>query len=165
MMYKFARLISAGAVLGFGTIPVAEAAPILKAGTPVNRSDHVTAERRIILLAQRGDAHAQAMLGFMYENGYGVPQSYDVAVAWYLQAAEQGDPAGQYQLGLMYDKGLGVSQDVILAHKWLNLAAAHAPSRDREYYLRLRDAVASKMSGAQLYVAQRLALEFVPRSR
>ena len=122
-MYKFARLISAGAVLGFGAIPVAEAAFILKAGAPVNRSDHVTAERRIILLAQRGDAHARAMLAFMYENGYGVPQSYDVAVDWYLQAAEQGDPGGQYQLGLMYNKGLGVTPNLILAHKWLNLDA------------------------------------------
>jgi TPR repeat protein len=165
MMYKFARLISAGAVLGFGAIPVAEAASILKAGASFNRSDHVTAERRIIFLAQRGDAHARAMLGFMYENGYGVPQSYDVAVSWYLQAAEQGDPEGQYLLGLMYDSGFGVTQNVILAHKWLNLAAAHAPRRDREYYLRLHDAVASKMSGAQLYAAQRLAVEFVPRSR
>jgi uncharacterized protein len=165
MMYKFARLISAGVILGFGAIPLAQAASILKAGAPVNRSDHVTAERRIIPLAQRGDAHAQAMLGFMYANGYGVPQSYDVAVSWYLQAAEQGDPEGQYLLGLMYDKGFGVTQNVILAYKWLNLAAAHAPRRDREYYLRLRDAVASKMSGAQIDVARRLALEFVPRSR
>ena len=164
-MYKFARLICAGAVLGFGVIPVAEAAPILKADAAVNRSDHVTAERRIILLAQRGNAHAQAMLGFMYENGYGVPQSYDVAVYWYLQAAEQGDPGGQYQLGLMYNKGFGVPQNLILAHTWLNLAAAHAPRRDREYYLRIRDAVASKMSEAQLYAAQRLAAEFVPKSR
>jgi TPR repeat protein len=165
MMYKFARLISAGAVLGFGAIPVADAAPILKAGAAVSRGDHVAEERRIIALAQRGDAHAQAILGFMYENGYGVPQSYDVAAAWYLQSAEQGDPGGQYQLGLMYDKGLGVPQDFILAHKWLNLAAAHAPSRYREYYLRLRDAVASKMSWEQLNVARRLAVEFMPRSR
>ena len=164
-MFKFARLISVGAVLGFGAIPVAETAPILKAAAPVYRSDHVIADRRIFLLAQRGDAHAQAILGFMYENGYGVPQSYDMAVAWYFQAAEQGDPTGQYQLGLMYDKGLGVPRDFILAHTWLNLAAARASGRDREYYLRIRDAVASKMSRAQLEVAQRLAVEFVPRSR
>ncbi len=116
-MYKFVRLISAGVILGVGAIPLAQAASILKAGAPVSRSDHVTAARRIIPLAQRGDAHARAMLGFMYENGYGVPQSYDVAVDWYLQAAEQGDPGGQYQLGLMYNKGLGVTQNLILAHK------------------------------------------------
>ena len=163
-MYKFARLICAGAVLGFGVIPVAQAAPVLKTAA-VNRGDHVTAERRIIPLAPRGTAHAQAVLGFRYENGYGVLQSYDVAVYWYSQAAEQGDPLGQYHLGLMYNKGLGVPQNLILAHTWLNLAAAHASRRDREYYLRIRDAVASKMSESQLYAAQRLAAEFAPKSR
>ena len=156
-MDTIVRLISAGIILGFGAIPAA-------AG-PANRDDYVAQARRIIPLAQRGDAHAQAMLGFMYANGRGVPQSYDVAVDWYLKSADQGDPSGQHLLGLMYDKGFGVTQNVILAHKWLNLAAAHAPRRNREYYLRLRDAVASKMSGAQIDVARRLALEFVPRSR
>ena len=116
-------------------------------------------------LAQRGDAQAQAILGFMYANGRGVPQSYDAAVDWYLQAAEQGDPTGQYLLGLMYDKGFGVIPNVILAHKWLNLSAAHAPRQSREYVLRLRDAVASKMTRAQLDVAQQLALDFVPGRR
>jgi TPR repeat protein len=117
---------------------------------------------RTAALAQRGDAHAQAVLGFMYANGRGVPQSYDVAVDWYLQSAEQGDPTGQYLLGLMYDKGFGVTPNIILAYKWLNLAAAHAPWQRRENILRLRDAVASKMTRAQLDLAQQLAVNFVP---
>ena len=65
----------------------------------------------------------------------------------------------------MYDKGFGVTPNLILAYKWLNLAAAHAPPANREYFLRLRDAVASKMTRAQLDVGQELALEFVPRAR
>jgi TPR repeat protein len=101
----------------------------------------------------------------MYANGRGVPQSYDVAVDWYVRAAEQGDPVGQYLLGLMYDKGFGVTQDVIQAYKWLNLAAAHAPRSNREYILRLRDAVASKMTRAQLDVGQQLAVDFAPSPR
>jgi len=101
-------------------------------------------------------------LGFMYANGRGVPQSYDVAVDWYVLSAEQGDPTGQYLLGLMYDKGFGVTPNVILAHKWLNLAAAHAPRQVRENVLRLRDAVGSKMTRAQLDLAQQLAVDFVP---
>jgi len=117
---------------------------------------------RIFTLAQRGDAHAQAILGFMYANGRGVPQSYDVAVDWYLLSAEQGDPTGQYLLGLMYDKGFGVTANVVLAHKWLNLAAAHAPWPNRDTALRLRDAVATKMTQAQLDLAQQLAVAFVP---
>jgi TPR repeat protein len=164
-MYKVARVICAGVVLGAGAVPAAEAASIPEGRAPIYRGEYTTAARRIIPLAQRGDAHAQAMLGFMYANGRGVPQSYDVAVDWYLQSAEQGDPTGQYLLGLMYDKGFGVTQNVILAYKWLNLAAAHAPRRNLEDYLRLRDAVASKMTRAQLEAAQQLAVDFVPRSR
>ena len=153
-MDKLVRIVAVGIILGCGGIAAAQAA-----------SDYATMARRVIPQAQRGDAHAQAMLGFMYANGHGVPQSYDIAVNWYLQSAEQGDPTGQYLLGLMYDKGFGVTQNVIFAYKWLNLAAAHAPRQTRDSYQRMRDAVASKMTRAQLEVGQQLALEFVPRSR
>jgi len=157
IMDRIARLIFAGIILGSG-------ATSAEAGS-ANRDDYVAQARRIIPLAQRGDAHAQAMLGFMYANGRGVPQSYDVAVDWYLKAADQGDPTGQHLLGLMYDKGFGVTQNVILAYKWLNLAAAHAPPQSRENFLRMRDAVAGKMTRGQLDVGQQLAVDFVPRSR
>jgi uncharacterized protein len=60
----------------------------------------------------------------------------------------------------MYDKGFGVSRDVVLAYKWLDLAAAHAPKGNKEYFQRLRDAVASKMTRAQLDLGQQLALEW-----
>lgn len=161
-MPKIARLVSAGFILLIGAIPIAQAASHVKERVAAGRGGAAFSAKHTMTLAQRGDAHAQAILGFMYANGRGVPQSYDVAVDWYLQAAEQGDPTGQYLLGLMYDKGFGVTQDVILAHKWLNLAAAHAPRQSRESVLRLRDALASKMTRAQLDLAQQLAVDFVP---
>jgi len=74
----------------------------------------------------------------------------------------QGDPFAQSRLGLSYDKGHGVPQDVVLAYKWLDLAAAHATRRKRDYYLRLRNAVASKMSTGQIVEGQRLALYWAP---
>ncbi len=157
---KIASLVSAGFFFLLGAVPVAQAASLAK-GRIADRSEAAYV-RRTMALAQRGDPHAQALLGFMYANGRGVPQSYDVAVDWYVLSAEQGDPTGQYLLGLMYDKGFGVTPNVILAHKWLNLAAAHAPRQVRENVLRLRDAVASKMTGAQLDLAQQLAVDFVP---
>lgn len=98
----------------------------------------------------------------MYENGLGVPQAYDAATSLYLEAAMRGDPFAQSRLGLMYDKGHGVPQDFVLAHKWLNLAAARAPRRQRDFFLRLRDAVASKMTADQILEAQRLALDWAP---
>jgi TPR repeat protein len=121
--------------------------------------------RKIESSALHGNAHAEAILGFMYEHGLGVPQSWPVAVDHYLVAAESGDPAGQYLLGLMYDKGFGASRDVVLAYKWLDLAAGHAPKRNREYFLRLRDAVASRMTRAQIDLGQQLALEWSLRAR
>src|SRR5260370_41643994 len=159
-MPKIAHLVSAGFILLIGAAPVAQAASLATARI-ADRSE-AAAVRRTMTLAQRGDARAQAILGFMYANGRGVPQSYDVAVDWYLQSAEQGDSTGQYLLGLMYDKGFGVTPNVILAHKWLNLAAAHAPRPNRESVLRLRDALCSKQNPAQLDLAQQLAVDFTP---
>ena len=60
----------------------------------------------------------------------------------------------------MYDKGHGVPQDFVLAYKWLILAAAHASGRQRDVYLRLRDAVASKLSTDEIVEGQRLALNW-----
>jgi uncharacterized protein len=110
----------------------------------------------------RGNARAQGLLGFMYENGFGVPQAYDVAADLYQRAAAQGDPFAQSRLGLIYDKGHGVPQSVVLSYKWLDLAAAHAAKRERDSYLRLRNAVASKMSSDQIVEGQRLAVLWAP---
>ena len=107
-----------------------------------------------------GSAHALGQLGFRYENGFGVPQNYIAAADLYRRAAEQGDAFGQSRLGLSYDKGHGVRQDFILAYKWLDLAAARASRRERDFYLRLRNAVASKMSLEQVSEGQRLALRW-----
>jgi uncharacterized protein len=158
-----ARFVSAGGVL-FMSALLAGAAPMAEAASrhhAAARGSDEAAVQRIGARAERGDPHAQAMLGFMYANGRGVPQSYDLAVDWYLRSAEQGDPDGQYLLGLMYDKGFGVNINVVLAHKWLILAAAHAPLQNRDNFLRMRDAVGSKMTPAQLDLAQKLATDFI----
>jgi uncharacterized protein len=110
------------------------------------------------IVVAHGSARALGRLGFRYENGFGVPQNYIAAADLYRRAAEQGDAFAQARLGLSYDKGHGVPLDHILAYKWLDLAAARASGRDRTFYLKLRDAVASKMSLAQVYEGQRLAL-------
>jgi uncharacterized protein len=104
----------------------------------------------------------QTTLGVMYANGRGVPQNVVVAATWYARAARRGDPTAQYLLGLMYDKGQGVPQDDVLAQMWLNLAAARAAPRERAYYVRIRDAVATKMSEGHLATAQWLAYRWRP---
>jgi hypothetical protein len=141
-------------------IPIggARADAVARANAAYARGDYVQTVNILTPLALRGNASAQAFLGFMFENGYGAPQVYDTAADLYIQAAVRGNPFGQAMLGLMYDKGHGVPQDFILAYKWLNLAAARAPRRERDYFVRLRNAVASKMSPAQIAEGQRLAM-------
>src|SRR5580704_14406704 len=161
-MDRFARLIAGALILGSSAMSGAKAADaVVDMATIASYGDPATALKRIGPQARRGNARAEALLGYMYEHGLGVPQSWPAAVDYYLLAAEQGDATGQYLLGLMYDKGFGVSRDVVRAYKWLNLAASHGPKNNREYFLRLRDAVASKMTrGGQLDLGQQLALEW-----
>jgi TPR repeat protein len=149
-------------LFGTGTMGPAHADALSRATDAYSRGDYIRAVTALSPLATRGNARAQALLGFMYENGFGVPQAYDAAADLYQRAAVQGDPFGQSRLGLIYDKGHGVPQNVILSYKWLDLAAAHAAKRERDYYLRLRNAVASKMSSDQIVEGQRLALIWAP---
>jgi TPR repeat protein len=130
--------------------------------TAFERGDYVRAARDLSPLAARGNARALGLLGFMYEHGFGVPQAYEAAYDFYCQGAIRGNPFAQAMLGLMYDKGHGVHHDYIQAYKWLNLAAARSRGRERDAYLRFRDAVASKMSRDEIVVGQRLALSWLP---
>ena len=50
---------------------------------------------------------AQFNLGFMYDEGQGVPQDYAEALKWYRLAAAQGFAKAQFLLGVMYAKGRG----------------------------------------------------------
>jgi TPR repeat protein len=114
-------------------------------------------------LAKRGSSYYQTSLGTMYETGRGVPQDYRLAAQWYYRAAEQGNVRAQHLLGMLYDKGQGVTLDHVEAHKWLNLAASRASSADRDYFTRIRNAVASKLTRDQIYEAQRRAREWQAR--
>ena len=75
------------------------------------------------LAADRGEADAQSVLGFMYRFGLNVPQDYSEAAKWYRLSADQGYALAQNGLGEMYAKGLGVSQDDEEAVKWFRAAA------------------------------------------
>jgi uncharacterized protein len=120
--------------------------------------DYATAARIFTDLAPLGNARAQAYLGYMFANGKGVPQNFMVAAGWYRCASQQGFPAAQYMLGLMYDKGQGVPQDYVIAYALLDLAVAGA-GPEREHWVRIRDAVASKLSLIERARAQQLAFE------
>src|SRR5579863_5605121 len=151
-------------ILLIGATPIRPAcADGLTRGTAAySRGGYARAVRELAPAAARGNARAQGRLGFMYENGFGVPQNYAAAADLYQRGAAQGDAFAQSRLGLSYDKGHGVPQDLILSYKWLDLATANASRYERDFYQRLRDAVASKMTSGQIVEGQRLALIWAP---
>ena len=126
---------------------------IERGGAAYKQGDYGTALREWRPLAEQGDAGAQLNLGYMYDNGYGVPQDYKEAIKWYLRAAEQGNNRAQYNLGLMYDVGYGVPQDIVRAHMWYDIAGV-------EVAISYRDYVAREMTPAQIAEAQKLAREW-----
>jgi uncharacterized protein len=126
------------------------------------RHDYVRAASLLLVEADRGSPVAQTYLGYLYQYGLGVPRDYVVAASWLHQAAEQGEPTGQFLLGLLFDKGYGVPKDWAEAETWLNLAAAHVGGRQEEYFGRVRDSVAQKLTLDQLAEAQRRASAWAP---
>jgi uncharacterized protein len=127
-----------------------------------DRGDYIRAVLDLSPLAAQGNPRALGLLGFLYEHGFGVPQGYETAFDLYCRGAILGDAFAQGMLGLMYDKGHGTHQDFIQAYKWLDIAAGRARGRERDAFLRFRDAVASKMSRDEIVVGQRLALSWLP---
>jgi len=126
------------------------------------RHDYVRAAALLVVEAQQGSPVAQTYLGYLYQYGLGVPQDYVLATSWLHQAAEQGEPTGQFLLGLLFDKGYGVPVDWVQAEVWLSLAAAHAPAAQREYFARMRNSVAQKLTLNQVAEAQRRASAWTP---
>jgi TPR repeat protein len=155
------NVLAAALFLTFAAAP-AHAQSFRQGLSAFNRQDYAQASRVFIPLAERGNASAQAYLGFMFETGRGVPQNYTEAAMWYRRAAEQGDSHAQYSLGLLYDHGQGVPRDVVEANKWLNLSTAGAPPRAREARARIRDAVTTKMTRGEIARARLRALEWAP---
>src|SRR3954464_1080098 len=149
-----------GFVLALGALVPAQSAPLDGA---YRAGDYPRAIKKIGPAAERGNSRAQAFLGFMYQYGRGVPQNYALAAHWYRRSAEQGNATAQHLLGLMFDKGLGTPTNHVAAHVWLSLAASRTKGLEHEDNVRLRDAVALKMSFGQLYDAQALAQTWAPK--
>ena len=110
-------------LLSLGTISAAWSADLQKGLTAYQSGDFATALRELTPLAEQGDATAQFVLGFMYDEGKGVPKNGKTAVKWYELAAKQGYARAQYALGLMYAEGEGVPENDKTAVKWYEHAA------------------------------------------
>ena len=61
---------------------------------------------------------AQWGLGYLHENGVGVPQNWKEALHWHKLAAEQGMPWACASVARIYEEGLGVLADEGRAVRW-----------------------------------------------
>lgn len=102
----------------------------------LERGHYSTAMRAWLKLARDGAAEAQNNVGHMYEEGYGVSQSYAQAMTWYKQAAEQSLPEAQHNVGMLYYHGYGTAQNYPVAMQWFKRAAQQELA-DSQYMLGL----------------------------
>ena len=100
-----------------------------KADSRIDRIDDVLAT--LDCDADAGSAEAQVVLGELYANGNGVPQSDEQAAELYLKSAEQGNTKAQVKLGIAYAEGKGVPQDDEQAVAWYRKAIEqdYAPAK------------------------------------
>ena len=73
--------------------------------------------------AEQGDQVAACNLGYLYETGVGVGQSWEEAVKWYRRSAEKSYPRAQYNLAWCYEHGKGVSRNLGRARELYQAAA------------------------------------------
>ena len=86
---------------------------------------HEEAAGYYLRAAELGDYIAQANIAALYESGYGVDMSWEVAKGWYEKAALQGHWESAYRLGNHYISsiGEGISEENSIAFNWLLQAA------------------------------------------
>lgn len=145
-MMFFVRLLGYGAMmvlLLWGALAQAQAQTLAQPSNQVNagvaaleRGHHSIAMRSFRVDAEQGNAMAQNNIGFLFEQGLGVGQSYPEAMAWYRKAAAQKLPQAQFNIGILYFYGFGVEKNLREALTWLRLAAAQQ-LREAEYMVGL----------------------------
>lgn len=100
-------------------------------------------------LARQGDPWAQYSLAVAYDDGFGVPRNFALALEWYRKAASHGLADAQYMAGRFYGNGRGVKQDPAKALFWFELAAAGghplAPLLRDQHYNQLREAARQRV--------------------
>lgn len=129
--------------------------PSLKdAETAWNSGDVAVALAQWQALARQGDIIAANNLGYLYDNGVGVPKDPAKAVFWYRKVAEAGAAIGQLNLGNAYWYGRGIDRDPVEAVKWLTLAAAGGDQEARQVLATVEPQLTKDQLGEARYRAQ-----------
>lgn len=87
--------------------------------------------RRLLPLAERGEAEAQSAIGFMMFHGRGCDRDRAAAFSWYEKAADQGNVSAMNDLAYCLLNGFGIEKDEKLGFEWALRAAksGHSPSQ------------------------------------
>lgn len=99
--------------------------------------DYQAAFREWEPLAQSGEVDAQFALGYLYEYGEGVTQSYRQAAYWYGKAADAGDIDAAVAMGYLYESGLGVKQNFRRAVEYYSMASDQGDAYAMYYLARM----------------------------
>jgi hypothetical protein len=92
-------LLVALAIPGLAACQAAQAQPMQECDRYYENKQYVKAFACYKPLAEQGNAAAQYNLGYMYDNGHGVPRDDGQAISWYKKAADQGYVGAQARLG------------------------------------------------------------------
>ena len=105
--------------------------PAEAGAAPRNEDPDRDRAQELLRKAEQGDAESQGHLGYLYETGRGVPQSFAEARRWYGEAARNGLALALYCLGRMHEEGRGVSQDYGKAAGYYREAASRGEQRSQ----------------------------------
>jgi uncharacterized protein len=100
---------------------------------------------------------ATSNLGWLYQNGWGVPQDYAKAREWHEKAAAVASGFSMNELGVLYVNGFGVAPDDAKAREWFEKAAAAGNTDGMQHVASLLDA--GKGGPADYPRAARLVLQ------
>jgi TPR repeat protein len=110
-------------------------------------------------LAERGDARAEAGVGFLFHNGLGVARDDATAAKWFIKAAEQNQAEAQLLLGTLFFFGNGVPRSYVSAYAWCEIAETNGQSDAEE----CRDAALEHMTAAEMQQSFKLVMEWFGR--
>ena len=104
---------------------VAFAGDVEEGDAAILKGDYVSALKKYLIAAEKGDAKAQNQVGNIYFTGSEkIPKNYREAIRWYKLSVDQGNADSQTALGFMHQEGIGVLQDYVEAARLYKLAAA-----------------------------------------
>jgi len=81
-----------------------------------NSGQQEEAMRIYAALAEEGDTKSMISIALKYHTGDGVPQDYERAMEWYLEAFKLQDGDAFNNIGVMYRDGLGVEENKPIAY-------------------------------------------------